>query len=99
GHTVLVLERYYEAFKWSNSTRVVPLRFLSEETYTKEKLVPVRATSCDLWFKFEENYNVEMEIIELIRPPQPDNHPPYEYRPSLVKPEGMILGVRPEENN
>ncbi|PON64808.1 F-box domain containing protein [Trema orientale] len=53
---VMVLERYYEAFRWSNSIRVVPLRFLIEETYTKEKLVPVRATSWDLWFNyFEEN--------------------------------------------
>ncbi|PON64805.1 F-box domain containing protein [Trema orientale] len=97
---VMVLEHCTGGFRWSRSKIVVPLRFLREETYPKEKLVPVRGTSSDLWFQFKEKiefcYHVETGKIKGTKPllPKKKKHP-YEYRPSLVTLEGMI----PEGNH
>ncbi|PON31700.1 hypothetical protein PanWU01x14_367700 [Parasponia andersonii] len=97
---VMVLEHCIGGFRWSRSKIVVPLRFLREETYPKEKLVPVRDTSSDLRFQFEEKiefcYHVETGKIKGTKPllPKKKKHP-YEYRPSLVTLEGMI----PERNH
>ncbi|PON34671.1 hypothetical protein PanWU01x14_342610 [Parasponia andersonii] len=97
---VMVLEHCSGGFRWSRRKIVVCLRFLREELYTKEKLVPVRGTCSDLWFQFEDKiefcYDVETGRIKETKPllPEKKKHA-YEYRPSLVTLEGMI----PEGNH